>query len=301
MGEEKILKFYDELVKILRKNTKATNTLYEMLANALIMSHELGDNSLCTDRFYENLMLWQITSINGNEKNDLSPFNIIDEEYYESSKPFNILEFRRLLFLAQATEDFTNHPNSLAYKMAENGRPEFMRVLKEFLKIKSILRNGWIKRRVKDEYNESDAMHTIQMLSLASACFCVYPMEDINKSRVYEMIIIHEIAETIVGDILENSLEHLTKSEKERLAIEKIFANLENKEYFINLWEEFEAHETKEAKFAYQLDKLDPVLKARFLDKELNRDDLFDDFYDYEDKRGTFIGSTLQKLFYSDM
>lgn len=54
-------------------------------------------------------------------------------------------------------------------------------------------------------------------------------------------------------------------------------------------------------KFYDELDKLDPVLKARFLDKNLNRADLFDDFYDYEDKRGTFIGTPLQKLFYSNM
>ncbi|MDE5630733.1 MAG: HD domain-containing protein, partial [Bacilli bacterium] len=119
--------------------------------------------------------------------------------------------------------------------------------------------------------------------------------------KVYEMIIIHEIAEAIVGDIVEGSAEHLTKSERERIAIYEIFKNLKNKDYFINLWEEFENRQTEEAKFVYEIDKLDPVLKAKYLDRKLKRDDLFEDFYDYEDNRGTFIDTPLQKLFYSNM
>ena len=185
--------------------------------------------------------------------------------------------------------------------MVQNARPEYLGIYKEFGKLKEIIRQGWVKRKVNPDFNESDATHSLQMLALASVCFRLYPLEHLDKQKVYEMIIIHEIAETIVGDIVENSDEHLTKSEKERIAVHKIFANLQYKDYFINLWEEFESRKSEEAKFVYELDKLDPVLKARYLDKELGRDDLFDDFYDYEEKRGTFIDTPLQKLFYSNM
>lgn len=301
MKEEKILKFYDELISTLRRGLEAVDVLYEMLANALIMGHELGDSGICRADFYEHLLLWQIISINKGEDNDLKPFNIIDEDYYEKKTVIDIIEFRRLLFLSQATDDLINNENSFAFKIASSCRPEYISILREFNKIKGILRKGWINRHVDDNYNESDATHTVQMLALASACFRLYPLDHLNRARVYEMIIIHEIAEVIVGDIVENTDEHLSKSEKEAKAIEIIFGNLNNKDYFINLWKEFESKNTEEAKFAYELDKLDPVLKARFLDKELNRADLFDDFYDYEDKRGTFIDTPLQKLFYSDM
>lgn len=67
--------------------------------------------------------------------------------------------------------------------------------------------------------------------------------------------------------------------------------------YFISLWEEFEKKETEEALFVYQLDKMDPILKAVFLDLELNRKDLFDDFFSYEKGRNTFKKGKVKKLF----
>ena len=55
--------------------------------------------------------------------------------------------------------------------------------------------------------------------------------------------------------------------------------------------------ETEEAKFVYQLDKIDPVLKAKVLDDVLDRDDLFIDFYTYEENRKTFEQGKLKELF----
>lgn len=310
MEEQKILKFYEYLVKLLKQNPVGGDNLFEECANSLLCGHELGDEGVCTPEFYESLLLCNISSINNISKGNkdevsIYPFDEIDKEYYmallKNNVLANILTYRRLMFISKLTDDLENNPESYMFQMVATGRPDYLEVVKEFGKIKKILRNGWIKRKVNSKYNESDATHSVQMLALASACFQLYPLKHLDKQKVYEMIIIHEIAETIVGDIVENSLEHLTKSESERIAVHKIFANLHNKEYFINLWEEFETRESEEAKLVYQLDKIDPVLKAKFLDKELNRDDLFDNFYDYEDKRGTFIGTHLQKLFYSNM
>lgn len=307
MAEERLLKFYNELVSMLHNSKQMGTILFEELVYAFISAHELGDSSLCTEEFYEYILLINITSINNNgdkEEINFSPFDIIDTSYYEkmlTNLSKNILEYRRLMFMARATYEINNDPNSYAYQLSSMGRPDYLNMLFEFSKLKNILRNGWIKRSVNQNYNESDALHSTQMMALAHACFQVYNLNHLNKQKVYEMIIIHEIAETIVGDIVENTEEHLTKSERERVAIQKIFANIQNKEYFIDLWLEFENRGSEEAKFVYELDKLDPVLKARFLDKNLNRDDLFDDFYDYEDKRGTFIDTPLQKLFYSNM
>lgn len=307
MTEEKILKFYDELVRMLHNSNQMGNVLFEELVNAFISAHELGDSSLCTEEFYEYILFLNITAINKKKEDediDISPFDIIDTSYYEkmlTNLSKNILEYRRLMFMARATYEINNDPTSYAYQLTALGKPDYLNMLFEFSKLKNILRNGWIKRNVAQNYNESDALHSTQMMALAHACFQIYNLNHLNKQKVYEMIIIHEIAETIVGDIVENTEEHLTKSERERIAIQKIFANLQNKEYFINLWLEFENRESEEAKFVYELDKLDPVLKARYLDRKLNRDDLFDDFYDYEDNRGTFIDTPLQKLFYSNM
>lgn len=310
MEEKKILKFYDDLVKLLHQNTEIVQDLFTDIVNAFLCGHELKDSSVCTAEFYETLLVLSISYLNNIEKKNVKnllmhPFDEIDEEYYDNltKENFlsNIISYRRLLFTIKFAIDLKSESDNFIRLMVKSIRPEYIEMFKEFCKLQDIIRNGWIKRSVNSKYNESDAMHSLQMLALASICFCLYPLDHLNKQKVFEMIIIHEIAETVVGDIVENSEEHLNKSERERIAINKIFANLKNKEYFINLWCEFESRETEEAKFAYELDKLDPVLKARYLDKELGRDDLFDDFYDYEDKRGTFINTPLHRLFYSNM
>ena len=59
----------------------------------------------------------------------------------------------------------------------------------------------------------------------------------------------------------------------------------------------FEDKVSNEAKFVYQLDKLDPILKAKFIDEEMKRDKLFDDFYGFEERRGTFSNGEFKKLF----
>ena len=65
------------------------------------------------------------------------------------------------------------------------------------------------------------------------------------------------------------------------------------------MWKEFEKRESKEANFVYELDKLDPVMKAKCLDEILERNDLLLDFYKYEDQRDTFKKSRLKNIFQS--
>lgn len=309
MEEEKILKFYDELVILLQKYGTEYSA-FEEFVTALLSGHELGDRDLCTPEFYESLLVMEISLYNNLEQGVnnsliLHPFNIIDTYYYfnliRDKVLTNLLGYHKMLFTTRFTSELNSGLDTFASVLVKSARPEYLEIFENFSKLKEVLRNGWIKRSVDPKYNESDAAHSIQMISLASVCFRTYPLEHLDKQKVYEMIIIHEIAEIVVGDIVENSDEHLTKSERERIAVHKIFANLHCKDYFINLWEEFESRKSEEAKFVYELDKLDPVLKAKYLDRKLGRDDLFDDFYDYEDKRGTFINTPLQKLFYSNM
>ncbi len=111
------------------------------------------------------------------------------------------------------------------------------------------------------------------------------------------MILIHEIGEIIAGDTREGDKRKQTRKKIERQAIEKTFSHIKTGDYFISLWEEFEKKETEEAFFTYQLDKIDPILKAVFLDLELNRKDLFPDFLSYEKERGTFERGKVKKLF----
>jgi len=308
MEEKKILDFYEAFAKIIQPCV--CDKLFGELVNAMICGHELDSSVECSKELYEYMLTFEILAISNQRleyRDELTvyPFSIIDEEYYKgvlkSYTIEDIINYRRTLFLNKLAIDIEHNPNSYMYLLVKTCYPSYIEVFNNWIKVKEILRQGWINRRVDPLNIESDAMHSIQMFALASVCMHVYHLDHLDKQKIYEMIIIHEIAESVIGDIVEGTDEHLTKSERERLAVYNIFDSFKNKEYFINLWEEFEYRKSEEAKFVYELDKLDPVLKARYLDKKLNRKDLFDDFYDYEDNRGTFIDTPFQRLFYSNM
>ena len=153
------------------------------------------------------------------------------------------------------------------------------------------------KKTSKKEYIESDATHIMQMIGLASAYFSLFKPSDLDYDKVMEMIIIHEMGEVLAGDIPEGDLLHESKHDIEAQGVREVFNGLSSGDYFINLWEEFESRESNEARFVYELDKFDPIVKAEYLDEVLGRTDLLSDFYMYEENRGTFDEGKLKKVF----
>lgn len=80
------------------------------------------------------------------------------------------------------------------------------------------------------------------------------------------MIIVHDLAEAVVGDIpaFEISKRQNDKLENEKRAIREITSSLENKNLaneIISLWEEFEERRTAEAMLAKACDKFDVLLQ----------------------------------------
>ncbi|TFG32307.1 HD domain-containing protein, partial [Candidatus Thorarchaeota archaeon] len=74
---------------------------------------------------------------------------------------------------------------------------------------------------------------------------------------------IHDIVEIDAGDTFcYDSHDRAMKGEKEREAAHRIFSILPEKqaEEFIDLWKEFEAMDTPEARFAAAVDRLQPLL-----------------------------------------
>lgn len=76
------------------------------------------------------------------------------------------------------------------------------------------------------------------------------------------MILIHDIVEIDAGDTFCYS-DRPDKAECEQRAAERIFGLLSSplSEYFMDIWMEFEACETKESRFANALDRLLPLIQ----------------------------------------
>lgn len=306
--EEKIWNFYQEMVRLLQKDPISGNKFVEQALTSIIFGYEFQDESLHSIETLERLLLWNLSYNNKSQSNHnypmveefVKPFSSINQDLYFNNLILkDPIQSRKTYMMCKLAEDMETKPNlSIAISLLQKKNPEFIKSYEAISKLKEIIRTGWITRNVEKAYQENDPSHIMQMFSLATAYFRLDETLDLDKEKVYEMILIHEIGELIAGDIAEGSKEHSSKHEKEKEAVIKIFSPIKTGEHFIALWEEFEERKTKESQFVYQLDKIDPVLKAKVLDQDLKREDLFPDFFNYEEKRSTFAKGKVKELFY---
>ncbi len=109
---------------------------------------------------------------------------------------------------------------------------------------------------------ENDAEHAWHMAVMAYL-FREYANEDIDISKVILMCLIHDVVEIEAGDTYAYD-EEAKKSQREREEIAKkhIFGMLPSDQgrELEDLFDEFEAQETAEARFAKAMDNLQPVL-----------------------------------------
>ena len=134
-------------------------------------------------------------------------------------------------------------------------------------KLKNIIRTGWTAWNVKRDRLESVAEHIygVQMLALAMKSEYKY---DIDIMKVILMLAVHELGETVIGDL---TMFQISKEEKEKIeheAVSKILRGLLVGKEIENLFFEFDEGKTQEAKFAYQCDKLECDLQCKLYGEE---------------------------------
>ncbi|MBR2046414.1 MAG: HD domain-containing protein [Agathobacter sp.] len=129
----------------------------------------------------------------------------------------------------------------------------------EIDKVKSIFRQTHLSGAGR---NENDAEHSWHMAVMAYL-LKEYTNEKIDIAKVMLMCLVHDIVEIDAGDTYAYDKEGLkTQKSREDAAKERIFSILpeEQKVEFTALFDEFEAYETPESKFAHAMDNLQPLL-----------------------------------------
>ena len=143
-------------------------------------------------------------------------------------------------------------------------------------RLKNVIRTGWKDWSVQRTRIESVAEHIfgVQMLALAMKSEYQY---DVDIMKVIFMLAVHELGETIIGDLTQFQISKEEKEKLEHEAVHKILGNLLNGKQIEELFLEFDSHNTKEAMFAYQCDKLECDLQCKLYDEEgcvdLNKQD----------------------------
>lgn len=129
----------------------------------------------------------------------------------------------------------------------------------EIDKVKNILRQTHLSNHGR---RENDAEHSWHMAVMAYL-LKEYANKEIDIAKVMLMCLIHDIVEIDAGDTYAYDEVNLqTQKEREDAAKERIFSILptEQKEELIALFDEFEAYETPESKFAHAMDNLQPLM-----------------------------------------
>ncbi len=129
----------------------------------------------------------------------------------------------------------------------------------EIDRLKQIYRQNLI---LDGSRRENDAEHSWH-LAMMAMILQEYAAEPVELTRVLQMVLLHDVVEIDAGDTFcYDPQAGLDKHEREQRAAERLFRLLPPDQglELKNLWLEFEAGETPEAKFAVVLDRLQPLL-----------------------------------------
>ena len=131
-----------------------------------------------------------------------------------------------------------------------------MAFVMEMDKIKKIGRQTYLSDASRKENDAEHSWHLAMMCFLLSE----YAKEDVDVLKTMKMVLIHDVVEIDAGDTYAyDEAGNATKRDREVRAAERMLPD-DQQEELRALWEEFELGETKEAKFANTLDKIQPIL-----------------------------------------
>lgn len=134
-----------------------------------------------------------------------------------------------------------------------------IRFIVEIDKVKNIFRQTYLADARRKENDAEHSWHIALMAYLLQE----YAEKPVDVSKVMLMVLIHDLVEIDAGDTYAyDDAGAETKRAREEAAADRIFGLLpeDQGKYFRELWEEFEAYESPEGKYAHLLDNFQPLL-----------------------------------------
>jgi putative hydrolases of HD superfamily len=126
-------------------------------------------------------------------------------------------------------------------------------------RLKETARAGWKLRGIDDPESVAEHSFRVCLMALVLGKSADPPVE---RERCVAMALVHDLAESIVGDITPyDGVSAGEKRRREREAMEQL-AGLAGDPEILELWTEYDAGATPEARFVKELDKLETVLQA---------------------------------------
>lgn len=159
----------------------------------------------------------------------------------------------------------SNEENGVAFAIRRFCGLEEDRLEKQFAFIREIDKEKQIGRQTylaDGQRKENDAEHAWH-IAIMTVLLGEYANEKIDILKTVTMLLLHDIVEIDAGDTYAYDEEgKKTQRAREEAAADRIFGLLpkDQEEKFRALWEEFEAYETPEARFAHAMDNIQPAM-----------------------------------------
>ncbi|GAA0596289.1 HD domain-containing protein [Kutzneria viridogrisea] len=126
-------------------------------------------------------------------------------------------------------------------------------------RLKTVLRQSPLAAAPR---RENDAEHSWH-LAMAVVVLAEHADEPVDVGRTVQLVLVHDLVEIYAGDTpLYDLAARESQQEREEAAAARLFALLpaDQSQRMRELWDEFEARRTPEARFAKAMDRLLPVL-----------------------------------------
>ena len=142
-------------------------------------------------------------------------------------------------------------------------------------RLKDVKRSGWCTRNIHGP--ESVADHSFRTALLA---LVLTDGSKLDKNKCIQMALIHDLGESLIGDI--TPLDNMSEEKKhyiEMKAIKTLIKDIGPTE-ILDLWSEYECRQSPEAKFVYELDRIEMLLQALEYEKKYAEKNIdFSDFW----------------------
>ena len=127
--------------------------------------------------------------------------------------------------------------------------------------LKVIKRSGWISK-VKVKNPESVADHSYSMSTMVMVISDILGMK---TERAMKMAILHDLGESIIGDLEPNEISSKEKRIKETEAIDRILNHLppETLKEYKDIWNEYLENRTNTSQLVHSVDKFEMAIQAK--------------------------------------
>ena len=148
---------------------------------------------------------------------------------------------------------------------------------KTAVNLKNISRQGWMDK-LSLKHPESVADHSYSMAIMG---MIISDLENYNSEKMLKMILLHDLAESKIGDYTPNQISKENKIKIENNAYNEIINTLPEaiKLQYGKIWEEYQKHESPESKIVHQIDKLEMALQAKMYQKQGSSKDTVESFF----------------------